>query len=110
MRIISRSRLIEFWSAPRRRDARVPLERWYAITKSAAWKNPADLKTAFGVNGDFVQVKSGRTVAVVDIGANKYRLIAAVHYLKSHFAKGRVYVLRIMDHGEYDRMQWIEDL
>lgn len=110
MRIISRTRLVQFWSVAKQADGRVPLERWHDITATAAWKNTADVKTTFGVNVDFVQVKSGRTVAVIHIGGNKYRLIAAIHFQKIHFAKGRVYVLRILDHKEYDKKRWIAEL
>jgi mRNA interferase HigB len=110
MRIISKSRLIEFWSALGHADAQMPLQRWYAITRSAAWKGPADVKATFGANVDFVKVRSGSTVAVIAVGANKYRLIAAIHYQKVFFAKGRVYVLQIMDHREYDHRKWIEEL
>jgi mRNA interferase HigB len=108
VRIISLRRLREFWADEP--EAKVPLKRWHRITKGAAWKGPAEVKQAFGVNVDFVKVRSGRTVAVIDIGANKFRLIAAIHYQAVHFRKGRVYVLRIMDHREYDRNKWVDEL
>ena len=90
MRIISRKRLVLFWA--NQRKAKEPLERWYEIVAKAAWKNTAQVKQAFGVNVDFVEVASGRTVAVMDVGGNKWRLIAAIHFQPVHFAKGRVYV------------------
>jgi mRNA interferase HigB len=44
-------------------------------------------------------------VAVFDIGGNKFRLIAAIHYNKQI-----VYVLRILTHREYDDQKWKRDL
>jgi len=52
-------------------------------------------------------VRSGQTVCVFDIGGNKFRLIAFISY-----RKGKVYVLRVMAHKEYDRsnQRWKEEL
>jgi mRNA interferase HigB len=102
MRIISRSRLREFWEG--HRDAQDCLTRWYDLTEQAAWKNPAEVKRTFGAV-DFVKVESGNTVCVFDVGGNKYRVIAAVHY-----DYGRVFVLRVLTHAEYDRKRWMEEL
>jgi mRNA interferase HigB len=38
---------------------------------------------------------------VFDIGGNKYRLIASVH-----FNRGKVYVRHVLTHSEYDRGKW----
>lgn len=106
MRIISRTRLREFWESRRERmDAMTPLLQWYDMTHDAAWKTPADVKQVFGKNVDFVQVDSGRTVAIFNIHGNKYRLIAAIHYDYS-----RVFVLRVLTHAEYDTSKWKRDL
>lgn len=59
------------------------------------------MKQTFGANVDFVKVKSGNTISVFDIAGNKYRLIAAIHY-----DFGRVFVLRVMTHREYDLDHW----
>ena len=99
MRIISKTRLREFWI--QHTDAEKELARWYQITESARWTNPADVKHSFGVRVDFVKVKSGNTVAVFDIVNNRYRLVAAIHY-----DYPRVFVLRIMTHKEYDTNKW----
>ena len=42
--------------------------------------------------GDFV---------VFNIGGNKYRLIAAIH-----FNRGRIYVRHVLTHQDYDRGAW----
>jgi mRNA interferase HigB len=100
VRIISRRRLREFWQS-RKHDAGVAerdLAAWYKLTKSASWANFGSLRQTFG-SADQV----GNCV-VFDVGNNRFRLIGRVNY-----AKGILYVLRVMDHPEYDEKRWIED-
>lgn len=95
VRIITWRSLREFgerWPAAAR-----PLREWYTITEHAVWRSFSDVKATFGQT-DTARVKSGQTVCVFDIGGNKFRLIAFVSY-----AKGKVYVLRVMTHVEYDK-------
>lgn len=109
MRVISRKRLKEFWTVREQRDSMGPLQKWNAVVRLAAWKSPVDVKEHFGKRVDFVQTTTKKnTLAVFDIAANKYRLIAAIHYLASRPEKGRVYVLHIMTHEEYDEERWKE--
>ena len=102
MRIISRTRLKEFWA--KHRDAERPLTHWYDLTRRAMWRHPADVRRTFGPT-DFVKVASGNTIAVFDVGGNNYRLIAAIHYDRQ-----RVFVLRVLSHPEYDRRKWVDEL
>ncbi|MCB0190076.1 MAG: type II toxin-antitoxin system HigB family toxin [Caldilineaceae bacterium] len=46
-------------------------------------------------------VGTGNKVIVFNVGGNKVRLIAAVH-----FNTKTVYVLRVLTHSEYDRQEW----
>lgn len=41
----------------------------------------------------------GRTI--FDIGGNRYRLIAVIHYNRS-----KVYIRHVLTHAEYDRGDW----
>jgi mRNA interferase HigB len=100
MRVISRRRLREFWGA-RKGDAGVAerdLAAWYKLARNAEWGNFATLKQTFG-SADQV----GNCV-VFDVGNNRFRLIGRVNY-----RKGILYVLRVMDHAEYDKQGWVED-
>jgi len=45
----------------------------------------------------------GRFV-VFDIGGNKYRLIAALH-----FNRGKLFVRQVLTHAEYDDGKWKDD-
>jgi mRNA interferase HigB len=98
VRIIAKRALREFWES-RKNDARSAerdLSTWYKIAKTTIWSNFAELKQTFG-SADQV----GNCV-VFDVGNNRYRLIGRVFY------RGRrVYVLRVMDHTEYDKGQWV---
>jgi mRNA interferase HigB len=83
-----------------------PLAEWYKITQRARWRSFADVRATFGQT-DQVRVRSGQTVCVFDIGGNKFPLVAFVSY-----AKGKVYVLAVMTHKEYDKgsQRWKDEL
>ena len=104
MRVLTWRPLREFsdrWPA-----AAAPLRDWYRLTTASTWRSFADVRATFGQT-DQVKVASGQTVCVFDIGGNKFRLVAFVSY-----AKGKVYVLSVMTHKEYDkgRQRWKDDL
>lgn len=86
-----------FWRS--RRGEAVEAERflrdWIKGARSVEWKDFADLKQTFG-SAD----KVGDCV-VFDAGANRYRLIGRVR-----FRSRRIYILKIMDHAEYDLDKW----
>ena len=63
--------------------------------KSHRFANFAQLREMFP-NADQVDNKT-----VFNIGGNKYRLIAALHYNRA-----RVYVRVILTHREYDKGTW----
>jgi mRNA interferase HigB len=100
VRVISKKRLREFWEDPKRpKDARALLTAWYKTTVLAAWRNFAELKQTFP-SADRV----GNCV-VFDVGNNRYRLIGRVLFANDKLP-GVVYVLRVMDHAEYDENKW----
>jgi len=94
MRIIAVSTLREFWARPGRDDAGQPLRSWVKVVKAADWSRPTDIKRMFR-SADILS--NGR--AVFDIGGNKYRLVAAIHYRGK-----RIYVRFIGTHKEYDKI------
>ena len=97
MHVISQKSLREFWG--KHPTAKNPLQAWFTRTKKATWENFADVKADFG-SADRV----GR-LTVFDIGGNKYRLIADIH-----FNRGKVYVLHVLTHAEYDANSWKRNL
>ncbi|HLW67688.1 MAG TPA: type II toxin-antitoxin system HigB family toxin [Gemmataceae bacterium] len=96
MRVFSKKKLREFSEANPK--AKAPLEAWYQIAKHAEWRNFAEVRQSFN-SADLV----GKFV-VFNIGGNKYRLIAAIH-----FNRGRLYIRHVLTHAEYDKGKWKDD-
>ena len=90
---------VKSW-ASRHADAGEALEKWMTLVEDAEWKNLVEMRAVIP-SADEVTVESGRRVAVFNIGGNKYRLIAAVHYNTQI-----VYALLFMTHAEYDKSKW----
>lgn len=95
MHVIARKRLRDF--AARYREATEPLAVWYAIMSKTDFGTFAGMKRVFG------SVDKVGKFTVFDIGGNKYRLIAAIHYNRR-----KVYVRHVLTHAEYDRNKWKE--
>jgi mRNA interferase HigB len=93
MHVITRKRITEFGSL--HPDSKGPLSAWYAIVDKTAFKTFADLRKTFP-SADLVGDK-----VVFNIGGNKYRLIAAIH-----FNRGKLYIRNILTHAEYDKEGW----
>jgi len=98
MNVITRKRIRDF--AERHADAATALESWYRVARKAKWRNLAELRLIYP-NADLATVASENKVTVFNVGGNKYRLIAAVHYKAQ-----RLYVLRILTHAQYDKGDW----
>ena len=93
MHIISRKALRDFWT--RHPDSQGPLTRWFKITQRSEFENFAQLRQTFPSAdnvGDLV---------VFNIGGNKYRLIASIH-----FNRQKLYVRHVLTHTEYDTGDW----
>jgi mRNA interferase HigB len=95
MRVITRKRISDF--ARNHPDCANALDSWYRIIKSSTIGNFAELRGAFP-SADQV---GGLTV--FNIGGNKVRLIAAIHYNTQ-----RLYIRYVLTHSEYDRNKWKE--
>ncbi len=95
MHVITRKRLHEF--AKKHPDCTSALESWYRIVKHTEFNSFAELRQTFP-SADQVG-----TLTVFNIGGNKARLIAAIHYNTS-----RVYIRYVLTHKEYDPRTWKE--
>jgi mRNA interferase HigB len=93
--VITRKRLNEF--AAKYPTAHSGLAHWYALCKKNKFANFAELQKTFP-HADQV---GGLTV--FNIGGNKARLIAAIHY-----NRGKVYIRAVLTHAEYDAGKWKE--
>ncbi len=93
MHIISRKTLRLFWADYP--DSENALSRWFKIVKDKQFENFAALRVTFP-SADKVD-----DLIVFNIGGNKYRLIASVH-----FNTGKVYIRHVLTHKEYDKGNW----
>jgi mRNA interferase HigB len=93
MHIISRKALRSFWE--RYPDSESSLTRWYKIVEQSTFTSFAELRATFP-SADLV----GEWV-VFNIGGNKYRLVASIH-----FNRGKVYVRHVLTHNEYNQGNW----
>ena len=95
MHIITRKRLREF--GQRHPECAAALDSWYRLVKHTDYGSFAELRRTFP-NAD----KVGK-LTVFNIGGNKARLIAAIHY-NTH----RVYIRHVLTHAEYNQGDWKE--
>jgi mRNA interferase HigB len=95
MHIITRKRLNEF--AEQHPETKSALAHWYREMKRRNFASFAELRTIFP-SADRV----GK-LTVFNIGGNKARLIAAMHYNRR-----RVYIRAVLTHQEYDEGKWKE--
>jgi mRNA interferase HigB len=93
MHVISRKSLRTFWE--RHPDSELPLRRWYKIIANTNFTTFAELRKVYP-SADFVE-----NLVVFNVGGNKFRLIASVH-----FNRGKVYVRHVLTHAQYDRGEW----
>lgn len=92
VRIVTEKRIREFVERePRSGEA---LWHWVDVIESAAWNNPGELKATFG-SASFVG-----DLTVFNIGGNKFRIAALVHYRAQI-----VYIKRFGTHEEYDKWE-----
>ena len=95
MHVISRKRLNEF--AGEHPDTKTSLAHWFGLMKHGLFSNFIELRDTFP-SADQV----GK-LTVFNIGGNKVRLIAAIHYNRQ-----KVYVRSVLTHAEYDEESWKE--
>ncbi|MBL3591845.1 MAG: type II toxin-antitoxin system HigB family toxin [gamma proteobacterium endosymbiont of Lamellibrachia anaximandri] len=93
MHIITRRRLLEF--AEKHPNTSAPLDVWYRIVKQSKISNFSQLREIFP------SVDKVDNLTVFNIGGNKIRLIAAVHYNTQC-----LYIRHVLTHKEYDKEKW----
>ena len=90
VRIVTDKRIREFIA--RQLSAADAMWHWADVVESAAWRNPGDLKATFA-SASYVG-----ELTVFNVGGNKYRIAAFVHYRRQI-----VYIKRIGTHEEYGK-------
>ena len=95
MHIITRKRLNEF--AARHPETRSALQHWYREMKRRYFSSFAEIRRVFPTADQVGKV------TVFNIGGNKARLVAAIHYNRR-----RVYIRAVLTHAEYEAGTWKE--
>ncbi len=95
MHVITRKRLNEF--AKIHPDTKSAIAQWYQLVKANEFRSFAELRQIFP-SADQV----GK-LTVFNIGGNKVRLIAAIHYNRK-----KIYIRAVLTHLEYDQKKWKE--
>ena len=89
MHVIAKPALIAFWT--RHPDAAGPLQAWHRVMESEVFADFNDLRATFA-SADYVD-----GLTVFDVGGNKYRLIASIHYNRR-----KVFIRSVLTHADYD--------
>ena len=95
MHVITRKRLNEF--AAKFPDTHDALAAWYRQMKQNDFASIEDIREIFPAAD-----KVGK-LTVFNIGGNKARLIAAIHYNRK-----KIYIRAVLTHSEYDGAKWKE--
>ena len=93
MHIISRKALRQFWE--QHPDSESALSRWFKIVQQN------DFDSFEALRATFPSADKVGDLIVFNIGGNKYRLIASIH-----FNRGKVYIRHVLTHSAYDRGGW----
>lgn len=95
MHIITRKRLNDF--AGKHPEAGSALEHWYKTMKKRSFSSFAELRSIFPYTDQVGKL------TVFNIGGNKARLIAAIHYNRR-----KIYIRAVLTHDEYNKNRWKE--
>ena len=93
MHVITRKRLNDF--AKMHPDCEAGLIQWFNAMRSVNFSNIQEVRAIFP-HAD----KVGK-FTVFNIGGNKARLVAAIHYNRK-----KVYIRHVLTHVEYDKGAW----
>ena len=96
VRVISKSRLREFWE--KHPESAASLQDWYRVVTRAVWRSVVDVRATFRHAGPYCDCM------VFNIKGNDCRLIAIIIFRTQH-----VYVRFVLTHREYDRGRWKSD-
>ena len=96
MHVISRKKLRQF--SQTHPEAQSALDHWFRVARRADWQSFADVRRTFNT-ADFFHGK-----VIFDVGGNRYRIVAAIHYNRQ-----KLYVRQVLTHQEYARGGWQHD-
>ena len=95
MHVITRKRLNEF--AEKYPETKTALAQWFASVKRNSFSSFPNLRSMFQTTDQVGKL------TVFNVGGNRVRVIAAIHYNRK-----RIYIRAVLTHEEYDRGKWKE--
>ena len=93
MHVIAKPALVRFWTE--HADAKGPLQAWHKVMSKQLFADFNQLRATFA-SADYVDPWT-----VFNIGGNKFRLIAVIHYNRR-----KVYIRHVLTHRQYDSGKW----
>ena len=93
MHVITKRRIVE--AKHKHRNCVTALDGWFKVVEKNTFANFSDLKKTFN------SIDKVGDLFVFDIGGNKLRLIASIH-----FNRQKLYIRHILTHAEYDDDKW----
>ena len=106
MHIITRRRLKEY--ATKHPNSAASLTAWHTVARAARWQSRwqsiTEVRKTFP-HADAAQAASGKTITIFNIAGNNHRLITAIHY-----NTGKIFILKILTHSQYDKPNWKKEL
>lgn len=93
MHVITRKRLNEF--AANYPESRAALAHWYELARRHDFSSFAELREMFPAADQVSRL------TVFNVGGNKVRIVAAIHYNCR-----RIFIRAVLTHAEYDRGNW----
>ncbi len=92
MVVVNQRKLVKFYSEEKK--SKVPLLKWRDQTEGSDWSSLSEIKETFSTV-DYV----GNDRYVFDIGGNKYRVVAMIH-----FSTRTLYLKFVGIHKQYDKI------
>ena len=93
MHVISRKALRQFWE--QNPDSETALVRWFRIV------DRQDFTSFDALSATFPTADRVGGLIVFNIGGNKYRLIASIH-----FNRRKIYIRHVLTHSDYNEGDW----
>ncbi len=93
MHIITKKRIIE--AKQKYSNCASALDGWFKVAENNTFTSFTDLRKTFN------SVDKVKNLFVFNIGGNKLRLIASIH-----FNRQKIYIRHILTHKEYDEEKW----
>lgn len=92
MVVISKAKLISFYNTDS--QAKEPLLKWYNLILLSDWEDSHSIKETFNTVDSV-----GNDRFVFNVGGNKYRIVAMIH-----FNKRTLYIRFVGTHKQYDNI------